>query len=103
MIDSEDPHVVAATAEALVAFKSATHAKRFEPVKQLIELFESTWNLKESRRPEDRIQTDVAKGHWEIYGASVRKAIQALSGQKQLTRPREFRDWWNENKKATNW
>jgi hypothetical protein len=103
LIDSEDPTVVAATADALVAFKSAPHAKRVEPVKQLLEVFESTWNLKESRRPEDRIQTEVARGHWEVYGASCRKALQALTGQNQFTRPREFRDWWNEHKKATNW
>lgn len=103
LVESEEPHVVAAAADALVAFRSAPHAKRVEPVKQLLEVFESTWNLKESRRPEDRIQTDEAKGHWEVYGASVRKALQTLSGQTQLTRPKEFRDWWNEHKKATNW
>ncbi len=103
LVDSEDPTVVAAAADALVVFKSAPHAKRVEPVKQLLEVFESTWNLKESRRPEDRIQTDVARQHWEVYGVSCRKALQALTGQTQYTRPREFRDWWNDNKKATNW
>ena len=103
LIDSEDAHVVAAAAEACVAFKSAPHAKRVEPVKRLLEVFESTWNLKESRRAEDRIQTDAAKADWEVYGASVRKGIQALTGQSQFTRPREFRNWWNDAKHATNW
>lgn len=103
LVESEEPTVVAAAAEALVGFKSAPHAKRLEPVKQLLEVFESTWNLKESRRPEDRIQTEVARQHWEVYGASVRKALQAMTGQSQLTRPKEFRDWWNDHKRATNW
>ena len=103
LLGSEEPHVVANAADALVVFKSIAHAKRVEPVRRLLEVFESTWNLKESRRPEDRIQTNEAKMHWEIYGASVRKALQALSGQGQLSRAKEFRDWWNDHKKATNW
>ena len=103
LIGSEDAHVVAAAADACAIFKAAPHAKRVEPVKRLLEVFESTWNLKESRRPEDRIPTDEAKANWEVYGASVRKGIQALSGQSQLTRPREFRDWWNDAKHAANW
>ncbi len=103
LVGSENAHVVAAAGEAFVAFKSAPHAKRVEPVRRILDVFESTWNLKESRRAEDRIQTDEAKTNWEVYGASLRKAIQALSGQSQFTRPRQFRDWWNDHKKATNW
>lgn len=103
LLRSEDPKVVAAAADACVAFKSAPHARRVEPARRLIEVFESTWNLKESRRPEDRIQSDEAKAHWEVYGAAVRRAVQALTGQTQLSRAKEFRDWWNDHKKATNW
>lgn len=103
LVGSEDPKVVAAAADALGGFKQVPHAKRVEPVRRMIDRFESCWNLKESRRPEDRIATDQAKGEWEVYGAALRKALQALTGQTHLTRPKQFRDWWNDHKKATNW
>ena len=103
LVRSEDSHVVAAAADALAGFRSAPHAKRVEPVRRLIDVFESTYNLKESIRQEDRVQRDRAKDQWEIYGAAVRKALQALTGQTQLSTSRQFRDWWNSNKKATNW
>lgn len=103
LVNSEDSHAVAAAADALTTFRAAPHAKRLDPVKQLVDVFESTYNLKESRRPEDRIHTDRAKDQWEIYGAAVRKALQALTGQSQLTTSKQFRQWWNKNKKATNW
>jgi hypothetical protein len=103
MVQSEEALVVAAAADALVLFRAAPRGKRLEPVRRLIDVFESTWNLKESIRQEDRVARDRAKKDWEVYGAACRKALQALTGQAQLTRPRQFRDWWNENKKATNW
>jgi hypothetical protein len=103
MVQSEDAHVVAAAADALALFRTAPRGKRLEPVRRLIDVFESTWNLKMSIRPEDRVARDRAQKDWEVYGAACRKALQALTGQAQLTRPRQFRDWWNDNKKATNW
>ncbi len=103
LVRSEDAHVVAAAADALAGFRSAPHAKRVEPVRRLVDVFESTYNLKESIRAEDRIQSDRAKDQWEVYGAAVRKALQSLTGQSQLSSSRQFRDWWNEHKKATNW
>ena len=102
-MQSEDPKVVAAAADALVVFKSAPHAKRVEPTRRCLDTFESTWNLKESHRPEDRVATDQAKSQWEVYGAALRRALQALTGQSQLTRPRQFRDWWNDHKKDPAW
>jgi hypothetical protein len=103
LVQSEDPHVVAAAADALVTFKKAPHAKRVEPVRRTLDVFESTWNYKESVRPEDRLRTDVARTNWEIYGTACRKALQALTGQTQLSRPQQFRDWWNEKKHANDW
>lgn len=103
LIGSEDAPVVAAAADALVTFKSAPQKQRLEPVRRMIDCFESTWNLKESRRPEDRIARDRAMSDWEVYGAALRRSLQALTGQTQLTRPRQFREWWNDHKKATNW
>jgi hypothetical protein len=103
LVRSEDAKVVAAAADALVVFRTAPHARRVEPVKRLLEVFESTWNLKESLRPDDKVASDRAKADWEVYGAACRRALQALTGQAQLVRPRQFREWWNDHKKATNW
>jgi hypothetical protein len=103
LVGSEDAAVVAAAADTLAGFKQLPHAKRLEPVRRMIDRFESCWNLKESRRPEDKIATDKAKGEWEVYGSALRRSLQALTGQSQLTKPRQFREWWNDAKKATNW
>ncbi len=103
LVQSEEASVVAAAADALATYKSAPHAKRVEPVKRMVDLFESTWNLRMSVRPEDKIATDRAKQDWEVFGAALRRALQALTGQTQLARPREFRVWWNDHKKDTNW
>ncbi len=103
MIGSEDSTVTAATADALATYRSAPHAKRVDAVRRLIDQFETTWNLMMSVRPEDRLGRDRAKKDWEIFGNQLKKALQALTGQAQLNRPREFRDWWNEHKKDTNW
>jgi hypothetical protein len=103
LAQSEDAQTVAAAADALATYRSAPHAKRVEPVKRLIDLYESTYNLRMSVRPEDRLATDRAKRDWEVFGTAVRKALQALTGQTNLSHPREFREWWNDHKKATNW
>ena len=103
LVKSEEPHVVAAAADALATFKTAPHAKRVEPVRRMVDLFESTWNMKESVHPEDRVPRDRAKNDWEIYGASVKRGLQALTGQTNLVRPRQFRDWWNDHKHDANW
>lgn len=103
LVGSESPRVVAAAADALAAFKSAPRAKRLEPVKRMLDRFESTWNLKESHRAEDRVAMDKARQDWEVYGTALRRALQALTGQTQLSHPRQFREWWNDHKKATDW
>ena len=100
---SENPHVVAAAATAFLGFKTAPHAKRVEPVKRLLERFESTYNLKESTKQELRVERAEAEREWEVVGKPLRLALQALTGQANLTHPREFREWWNDHKKATNW
>ncbi len=99
---SEDHHVVASAADALGTFASAPHRLRVEPVRRMIDLYESTWNLMNSIRPEDRVAAKDAKDRWEIYGKSLRTALQALARQ-TITRAREWRDWWNDHKKDPAW
>ena len=103
LVLSENAPVVAAAADALAGFKASPHAKRVEPVKRMLEVFESTWNLKESMRPEDNVPRKQARDDWEVFGAALRKALQNLTGQANLTRPRQFRDWWNDHKHDANW
>ena len=100
----EDPKVVAEAAEALGGYPTAPLQYRRPAVKQLIDLYASTWNLKESVRTDhqDKLMKQEAEARYKVYGKSLRFALQALTGQ-QLTRPREWREWWNDNKKKSSW
>jgi HEAT repeat protein len=103
LVGSEDNLVVAAAGTAFLGFKTAPHAKRVDPVKRILERYESTYNLKESAKPEQRVEQSRAEKAWDVYGKQLRAALQALTGQPNLSSPRDFRVWWNDNKKATNW
>jgi hypothetical protein len=103
LVQSEDRHVVAAAADALAGFKAAPHAKRVEPVRRMIDVFDRTWNLKESVRPEDNVARKDARDDWEVFGQAIRKSLQSLTGQVNLTRPKQFRDWWNDHKHDATW
>jgi len=98
----EDAEVVAEAADALAVYGAAPLAERKEAVRRLVDLYETTWNYKMSVRPEDKVLSRIASERWGVYSLPVRTALQSLTGQ-QLTRPKEWRDWWNENKKATTW
>jgi hypothetical protein len=103
LVQDEAATVVAAAADAMATFGSAPHRQRVEPVKRLVDLYESTWNLMNSIRPEDRVISGVMRDRWEVYGKAVRAALQALTGRQDITRPHEFRRWWNDHKKRTDW
>lgn len=100
----EDPEVVAEAADALATFSSVKVAQRKPAVKRLVDLYESTWNLKESVRQEhkDKVLKKEAEQRYKVYGKTLRHALQALTGV-QLTRPAEWRRWWNSNKKRNKW
>lgn len=100
----EDPHVVAEAADALAGYAGATVEERKPAVKRLVDLYASTWNLKESVRTDhkDKLLKKEAQDRYEVYGKSLRFALQSLTGR-QLTRPHEWREWWNENKKKRDW
>lgn len=100
----EDPEVVAEVADALATFATAKVALRKPAVKRLVDLYESTWNLKESVRQDhkDKLLKKEAEKRYKVYGKTLRHALQALTGV-QLTRPAEWRRWWNSNKKRNKW
>jgi hypothetical protein len=98
----EDATVVAAAADALATFRSAPLADRKEAVKRLVDVLTTTWNLMMSIREEDRVIRSVMRERYRVYGRVVRDALQALTGA-QLSRPQEWREWWNANKKRNDW
>jgi len=98
----EDAEVVAEAADALAGFGMAPLKLRKYAVRRLVDLYGTTWNLKESVRKEDKILRKKAAARYKVYGKSLRFALQALTGS-QLTRPHEWRQWWNDNKKKKKW
>ena len=100
----EAPEVVAEAAEALAGYGAVPIKYRRVPVRRLVDLYESTWTLKESVRtePRDKLLKKEAEDRYKVYGKSLRFALQALTGV-QLTRPQEWRVWWNDNKKRAKW
>ena len=100
--DEDDAEVVADAAAALATFPNAKIDKRKIAVKKMIDLYESTYNLMKSVRPEDRIQSKIAGKKYRVYGRPLRESLQALTGR-QLAQPREWRRWWNDCKKSKDW
>jgi len=100
----EDAEVVAEAADALAGFATAKLELRKIAVKKLVDLYSATWNLKESVKTDkkDKIMRAEAQAKYKVYGKSLRFALQALTGV-QLTRPHEWRRWWNQNKKKKKW
>ncbi len=100
----EDAEVVAEAADALAGYAQAPLKYRKPAVKRLIDLYSSTWNLKESVKADkkDKINKKRAQAKYKVYGKALRFALQALTGR-QLTRPKEWRGWWNDNKKKKSW
>ena len=89
-------------ADALSGYGAVPIKTRKIAVRRLVDLYETTWNLKESVRPEDKILRKVATGRYKIYGKALRYSLQALTGQ-HITRPHDWRRWWNHNKKKPKW
>jgi hypothetical protein len=102
LVQSPDGLVVAAAADGLATFGEAKVDEKREAVQRLVDLYEGTWNMMNSVRPEDRVPAKVAAEKWEIFGRSVRQALQALTKQ-QLSLPKDWRRWWNDHKKDAVW
>ncbi len=98
----QDAEVVAEAADALAVFVGATIEKKRIGVRRMVDLYESTYNLMKSVRVEDKLQVKNAARRWKVYARSIRGALQALTGR-QLTKPQEWRRWWNDCKKSKDW
>jgi hypothetical protein len=102
LISSEDAEVVAAAADALATFADAKVDEKREAVKRMIDLYESTWNMMNSVRPEDQKAAKIASQDWDVFGRPLRQTLQTLTRQ-QLSRPKDWRRWWNDHKKDAKW
>lgn len=91
-------HVAAAAAEAAGAYRYNTIAIRKDLFKTILGIYESTWNLKNSVKPELKIQRARADRKWEIIEKPMERSLQLLSNVTQNDPP-AWRRWWNKNKK----
>lgn len=97
MHDRED-RVIAAAAEAAGAYRHAKESIRKDLFKGILDVYESTWNLKNSVKPELKTEKRRAERKWEVVEAAMEKSLQLLSNQTQPDPP-SWRRWWNKNKK----
>lgn len=98
MHDRED-RVIAAAAEAAGAYRHAKESIRKDLFKGILDVYESTWNLKNSVKPELKTEKRRAERKWEVIEAAMEKSLQLLSNQTEPDPP-SWRRWWNKNKKG---
>ena len=95
--DRED-RVIAAAAEAAGAYRYAKEPLRKELFKGILDVYESNWNLKNSVKPELKVEKRRAERRWEVVEGAMEKSLQLLSNVTQPDPP-SWRRWWNKNKK----
>ena len=96
--DKED-EVIAAAAKAAGAYRYSKDSVRKELFKKILDVYESTWNLKNTIKPELRVEKARAERKWEIIELDMEKSLQLLSNV-TMDDPPEWRRWWNKNKKS---
>jgi HEAT repeat protein len=95
--DRED-RVIAASAEAAGAYRYEKESIRKDLFKAILDVYESNWNLKNSVKPELKVEKRRAEKRWEIIEAAMERSLQLLSNETQPDPP-SWRRWWNKNKK----
>ena len=95
--DRED-RVIAAAGEAAGAYRYAKEPLRKDLFKAVLDVYESTWNLKNSVKPGLKTEKRRAERKWEIIEGPMEKSLQLLSNQTEPDPP-SWRRWWNKNKK----
>jgi HEAT repeat protein len=95
--DRED-RVIAASAEAMGAYRYAKEPLRKDLFKSILDIYESTWNLKNSVKPELKTEKRRAERKWEVVEGAMERSLQLLSNVTQPDPP-SWRRWWNKNKK----
>ena len=93
-----DDHVVGAAVEAAGAYRYASVAIRKELFKSVVGVYEPTWNMKESIKPDQKTQRQRAERKWEIIAKPSERSLRLLSNTTQEDPP-AWRRWWNKNKR----
>jgi len=95
--DRED-RVIAAAAEAAGAYRYAKESIRKDLFKEILDIYEATWNVKNSVKPELRVEKRRAERRWEVVGDVMERSLQLLSNVTEPDPP-AWRRWWNKNKR----
>jgi hypothetical protein len=98
MFHDREDRVIAAAAEAAGAYRHAKESIRKDLFKGILDVYESTWNLKNSVKPELKTEKRRAERKWEVIEAAAERSLQLLSNETQPDPP-SWRRWWNKNKK----
>ncbi|MCZ6572569.1 MAG: hypothetical protein ACE10D_04990 [Planctomycetota bacterium] len=95
--DKEDT-VAAAAASAIGAYRYAPEATRKDLFKVVMNILDSTWNVKNSVKPDLKVERRRAQKKWAIIAKPFEKTLELLSNTRQR-HPAEWRKWWNKNKR----
>jgi len=98
MLHDREDRVIAAAAEAAGAYRYAKESIRKDLFKGILDVYEATWNLKNSVKPELKVEKRRAERKWEVIEAAAERSLQLLSNETQPDPP-SWRRWWNKNKK----
>ncbi|HEY7727811.1 MAG TPA: HEAT repeat domain-containing protein, partial [Candidatus Eisenbacteria bacterium] len=95
--DGED-RVMAAAAEAAGAYRYAKEPIRKDLFKTILDIYEATWNVKNSVSPDHKHNKRRAERRWEVIEGAMESSLQLLSNVTQPDPP-SWRRWWNKNKR----
>lgn len=93
-----DDTVIAAAGEAAGAFRHASEPVRKGLFKEILNVYETTWNLKNSVDPGLRVEQSRAERKWGVIEKPLERSLQLLSNTTQNDPP-SWRRFWNKNKR----
>jgi len=97
LLRDKNDQVIAAAAEAAGSYRYARESIRKELFNRLMNIYVSTWNLKNSVNPDMKTEKRRAERKWEVVEKPMEKSMQLLSNVTQNDPP-AWRRWWNKNK-----
>lgn len=90
--------VIAAAGEAAGAYRHASETVRKELFKEVLNVYETTWNLKNAVDASLKVEQSRAERKWEVIEKPLERALQLLSNTTQNDPP-SWRRFWNKNKR----
>lgn len=96
LLDYKDDPVIAATAKGMSYYHGEPIAVRLEMVEKMIRALEVSDN---NARDLNNVR---AQERYAVIGSPLIASLQKLTGQ-DVRKPLEWVQWWNDNKKRTDW